>query len=277
MALGFVSPKDHVEMVLILYSGRWTLVVLAQELVITLSQLVQLPPRGGRGWLGRWRGYRIDNTAAEREGVAHLQRDAVNERGFRRSIANKEEGNPAMKNRNIIMTAADHAELGHATPSPASRPDTCSCLMEGVQERIGARGDRRAGGDPGRRDHHEQPGRVARLGHRRAQAFHARFPSDANLKDRTVSVLAPLGMPCSAAARVMSSSGSTPGGLRRLNVVHVHYQPETALRIGRRPPAVGPWDYCLSLRREAPRRGDPLKNAAALGNRTTIANAKAEL
>ena len=57
---------------------------------------------------------RIDGTAAEREGVAHLRRDAVNERGVRRSIANKEEGNPAMKNRNIIMTAADHAELGHA-------------------------------------------------------------------------------------------------------------------------------------------------------------------
>ena len=182
-----------------------------------------------------------------------------------------------MKNRNIIMTAADHAELGHATPSPASRPDTCSCLMEGVQERIGARGDRRAGGDPGRCDHHEQPGRVARLGYRRAQAFHARFPERCQPQG-------PNGLRARAAGHAMLGRREgdefkwvTPGGLRRLNVVHVHYQPETALRIGRRPPAVGPWDYCLSLRREAPRRGDPLKNAAALGNRTTIANAKAEL
>jgi hypothetical protein len=39
---------------------------------------------------------------------------AVNEWEVRRPIANKEERNPAMKNRNIVMTAADHAELGHA-------------------------------------------------------------------------------------------------------------------------------------------------------------------
>ena len=103
------------------------------------------------------------------------------------------------------------------------------------------------------------------------------FPSDANLKDRTVSVLAPLGTAMLGRREGDEFKWVTPGGLRRLKVVHVHYQPETALRIGRRPPAVGPWDYCLSLRREAPRRGDPLKNAAALGNRTTIANAKAEL
>ena len=118
----------------------------------------------------------IADTDADREGVAHLRRDAVNERGVRRSIANKEEGNPAMKNRNIIMTAADHAELGHAIAFAGEPSGRARASWKGLKGRIGARGDRRAGGDPGRRDHHEQPGQVTRLGHRRAQGFHARFP-----------------------------------------------------------------------------------------------------
>ena len=136
---------------------------------------------------------RIDSTAAEREGVAHLRRDAVNERGVRRSIANKEEGNPAMKNRNIIMTAADHAELGHATPSPASRPDTCSCLMEGFKDEL-ARAEIVAPEEiPADAITMNSRAELLALDTGERRVFTLVFPSDANLKDRTVSVLAPLG------------------------------------------------------------------------------------
>ena len=159
-----------------------------------------------------------------------------------------------MKNRNIIMTAADHAELGHATPSLARHPDVLVPHGRGSKDEL-ARAQIVAPEEiPADVITHEQPGQVTRLGHRRRRVFALAFPSDANLKDRTVSVLAPL-----ATAMLGRRAGDefkwvAPGGLRRLKVVHVHCQPETALRIGRRPPAVGRWDYCLSLRKEAPPR-----------------------
>ena len=159
-----------------------------------------------------------------------------------------------MKNRNIIMTAADHAELGHATPSLASRPDVLVPHGRGSKDES-ARAQIVAP--------EEIPADVITMNNRakllaldtgERRVFTLAFPSDANLKDRTVSVLAPL-----ATAMLGRRAGDefkwvAPGGLRRLKVVHVHCQPETALRIGRRPPAVGRWDYCLSLRKEAPPR-----------------------
>ena len=195
---------------------------------------------------------RIADTAAEREGVAHLQRDAVNERGVRRSIANKEEGNPAMKNRNIIMTAADHAELGHAIAFAGEPSGRARASWKGLKDEL-ARAEIVAP--------EEIPADVITMNSRaellaldtgERRVFTLVFPSDANLKDRTVSVLAPLGTAMLGRRAGDEFEWVAPGGLRRLKVVHVHYQPEAALRIGRRPPAVGPWDYCLSLRKERP-------------------------
>lgn len=55
------------------------------------------------------------------------------------------------------------------------------------------------------------------------------FPSEANIDDGKISVLAPLGTAMLGYGVGDEFEWTVPYGLRRLKVTHVHFQPATAL------------------------------------------------
>lgn len=195
---------------------------------------------------------RASSTAAGREGLTRLREDALNE-GEVRPITNKEGGKPAMGNRSVMTTVADHAELGHAIAFAGEASERARAPWKGLKDEL-ARAEIVAP--------EEIPANVITMNSRaelldlntgERRVLTLVFPSDANLKDGKVSVLAPLGTAMLGHRAGDEFEWAAPGGLRRLKVVRVHYQPGAALRIGRPPPAMGPCNR-LQPWEKAPRR-----------------------
>jgi len=135
-----------------------------------------------------------------------------------------------MKNRPIIMNAADHAELSSAIAA-----------MDKLSERGGfgmvtlvAELDRAEIVAP-----HEVPPDVITMNSRaelldlhskELMEFTLVFPVDANIEEGKISVLAPLGTAMLGYRVGDEFEWPVPYGARRLKVTHIYFQPEAELK-----------------------------------------------
>ena len=137
--------------------------------------------------------------------------------------------NRDMKNRNIIMSAADHAELRCVIASGAKLSESARAELKGLESEL----ERAQIVAP-----EAVPPNVITMNSRadlldldtgERMEFTLVFPSEANIDESKISVLAPLGTAMLGYRVGNEFEWTVPYGLRRLKVTHVHFQPEAAL------------------------------------------------
>ena len=135
-----------------------------------------------------------------------------------------------MNNENIIMTAADHAELNSVITFTGKVSERAKWELRPLENEL-----KRAQIVPSE----EVPPDVITMNTRaelldlesgERMEFTLVLQADANINDGKISVLAPLGT-----AMLGYRAGDTfewriPYGIRRLKVINVHFQPERSLR-----------------------------------------------
>jgi regulator of nucleoside diphosphate kinase len=134
-----------------------------------------------------------------------------------------------MKNRNIIISAADHAELRFVIASGGKLSERARAELKGLESeldraRVVAR--EAVPADVITMNSHAE---LLDLDTGERMEFTLVFPSEANIEEGKISVLAPLGTAMLGYRVGDEFEWTVPYGLRRLKVTHVHFQPETAL------------------------------------------------
>ena len=133
-----------------------------------------------------------------------------------------------MKNRNIIMTAADHAEIGYLIAfagkvSKRSRRELKA--LEGELERAEIVAPEEIPPDVITMNSRAE---LLDLDTGERMEFTLAFPND-DIDDGRICVFAPLGAAMLGYRVGDEFEWPVPYGLRRLKVTHVHFQPEAAL------------------------------------------------
>lgn len=135
-----------------------------------------------------------------------------------------------MNNRNIIITAADHAELYHViscTPNVSARAQAELKALEGELQRAEIV------------DPNQIPSDVITLNSQvllhdldtgERLEFTLVLPSAADLNEKKISVLAPLGTAMLGYRVGDEFKWPVPSGFRRLKVTRIYFQPEAMLR-----------------------------------------------
>jgi regulator of nucleoside diphosphate kinase len=134
-----------------------------------------------------------------------------------------------MKNRNIILSAVDHAELCCVIASGGKISERARAELKGLESEL-----ERAQIVPPE----ALPPNVITMNSRAElldldtgehMEFTLVFPSEANIDEGKISVLAPLGTAMLGYRVGDEFEWTVPHGLRRLKVTHVHFQPEAAV------------------------------------------------
>jgi regulator of nucleoside diphosphate kinase len=136
-----------------------------------------------------------------------------------------------MKNRNIIMSAADHADLCGVIASGGKISARTRAELKALENEL----DRARVVAP-----EAVPADVITMNSRAElldldtgehMEFTLVFPSEANIDEGKISVLAPLGTAMLGYRVGDEFDWTVPYGLRRLKVTSVHFQPEAALAV----------------------------------------------
>ena len=136
-----------------------------------------------------------------------------------------------MKNRNIIMSAADHADLFGVIASGGKISARTRAELKALENEL----DRARVVAP-----EAVPADVITMNSRAElldldtgehMEFTLVFPSEANIDEGKISVLAPLGTAMLGYRVGDEFDWTVPYGLRRLKVTSVHFQPEAALAV----------------------------------------------
>lgn len=134
-----------------------------------------------------------------------------------------------MKTRNIIMSTPDHAELCVVIASDGKMSERTRAELKALESEL----DRAQVVAP-----EAVPADVITMNSRaelfdldtgERMEFTLVFPSEANIDEGKISVLAPLGTAMLGYRVGDEFEWTVPYGLRRLKVTHVHFQPEAAL------------------------------------------------
>jgi regulator of nucleoside diphosphate kinase len=134
-----------------------------------------------------------------------------------------------MKGRNIIISATDDAELRCVIASEGKLSERARAELKGLESEL----ERAQIVAP-----EAVPPNVITLNSRaelldldtgERMEFTLVFPSEANIDDGKISVLAPLGTAILGYRVGDEFEWTVPNGLRRLKVTHVPFQPEAAL------------------------------------------------
>ena len=134
-----------------------------------------------------------------------------------------------MKNRNIIMSAADHAELGFVIASGSKISERASAELKGLESELERAQIVAPEAVPPNVITMKSRAELLDLDTGESMEFTLVFPSEANIDDGKISVLAPLGTAMLGYRVGDEFEWTVPYGLRPLKVTHVHFQPETAL------------------------------------------------
>lgn len=134
-----------------------------------------------------------------------------------------------MKNKPIIMTAADHTELSFAIAAVGKLSDRGQGEMKALQDEL-ARAEIVAPENlPSDVITMNSRAELLDLHSKERMEFTLVFPVDANIEEGKISVLAPLGTAMLGYRVGDEFEWGVPYGLRRLKVTGVRFQPEAAL------------------------------------------------
>jgi regulator of nucleoside diphosphate kinase len=134
-----------------------------------------------------------------------------------------------MKNRNIIMSAADHAELWLVIASGGKISQRARAELKALERELGRAQVVAPEAVPANVITMNSRAELLDLDTGERMEFTLVFPSDANIDEGKISVLAPLGTAMLGYRVGDEFEWTVPYGLRRLKVTNVHFQPETAL------------------------------------------------
>lgn len=134
-----------------------------------------------------------------------------------------------MKNRNIILSAADHAELGFVIASGGKISERASAELKGLESELERTQIVAPEAVPPNVITMKSRVELLDLDTGESMEFTLVFPSEANIDDGKISVLAPLGTAMLGYRVGDEFEWTVPYGLRRLKVTYVHFQPEAAL------------------------------------------------
>ncbi len=135
-----------------------------------------------------------------------------------------------MNNRNIIITAADHGELHDVISSTGKASPRAQAELEALAGEL----QRADIVDP-----HQVPSDVITMNSRvllhdldtgERLVFTLVLPSAADVNEKKISVLAPLGTAMLGYRVGDEFKGPVPTGFRRLKVTRIYFQPEATLR-----------------------------------------------
>jgi regulator of nucleoside diphosphate kinase len=133
-----------------------------------------------------------------------------------------------VKNRNIIMSAADHAELGFLIASGGKISERASAELKGLESELERAQIVAPEAVPPNVITMKSRAELLDLDTGESIEFTLVFPSEANIDDGKISVHR-LTQRCSANRVGDEFEWAVPYGLRRLKVTYVHFQPEAAL------------------------------------------------
>lgn len=134
-----------------------------------------------------------------------------------------------MQTRNIIITAADHAELGCVIAFAGKVSERTRTEMKALEAELGRAeivAPEDIPSDVITMDSHAE---LLDLDTGERMAFTLVFPAEADIDNGKISVLAPLGTAMLGYRVGDEFEWPVPRGVRRLRVTGVHYQPEAAV------------------------------------------------
>lgn len=135
-----------------------------------------------------------------------------------------------MKNRNIIMTAADHEELSYAIAATGKLSERGRAEMRSLKAELARAKIVDASDLPPDVITMNSRAEFLDLDTDERMEFTLVFPIDADIEAGKISVLAPLGTAILGYRVGDEFEWPVPYGLRRLKVTHVHFQPEAVLK-----------------------------------------------
>jgi regulator of nucleoside diphosphate kinase len=135
-----------------------------------------------------------------------------------------------MKNRNIIMTAADHEELSYAIAAAGKLSERGRAEMRGLEAELARAEIVKAKDLPSDVITMNSRAELLDLETGERMDFTLVFPSDANIEADKISILAPLGTAMLGYRVGDEFEWHVPYGIRRLKVAHVYFQPEAELK-----------------------------------------------
>jgi regulator of nucleoside diphosphate kinase len=134
-----------------------------------------------------------------------------------------------MKNRNIIMSAADQAELCLVIASDGKISRRARAELKALEHELGRAQVVAPDSVPPNVITMNSRAELLDLDTGERMEFTLVFPSEANIDEEKISVLAPLGTAMLGYRVGDEFEWTVPYGLRRLKVTHVHFQPEAAV------------------------------------------------
>jgi regulator of nucleoside diphosphate kinase len=134
-----------------------------------------------------------------------------------------------MTNRNIIMSAADHAELCVVIAAGGKISERTRGELKALKSELDRAQIVAPEAVPGDVITMNSRAELIDLDTNERMEFTLVFPSKGNIDEGKISVLAPLGTAMLGYRAGDEFEWTVPYGLRRLKVTHVHFQPEAAL------------------------------------------------
>jgi regulator of nucleoside diphosphate kinase len=135
-----------------------------------------------------------------------------------------------MKNRNIIMTAADHEELSYAIAAAGKLSERGRAEMSALEAELKRAEIVEAKDLPPDVITMNSRAELLDLDTSERMEFTLVFPSDANIEAGKISILAPLGTAMLGYRVGDEVEWHVPYGVRRLKITHVYFQPEAELK-----------------------------------------------
>ena len=174
-------------------------------------------------------GERFSQVAA-RTGTPHLaQQQLLLASQHQQQIQKTRKAIQHMKNRNIIMSAADHAELCLVIASGGKISQRARAELKALERELGRAQVVAPEVVPANVITMNSRAELLDLDTGERMEFTLVFPSEANIDEGKISVLAPLGTAMLGYRVGDEFEWTVPYGLRRLKVTNVHFQPEAAL------------------------------------------------